>query len=181
MVAKLLMRHIQAHLPQIIRPNQTRFITKRNILDNIFLERDAMESEQKLVLLLLDFEKAFNKINWDFLFIVFHVLGFSEWWVLWVSTLYKSTSSIQINGESGLPFFLSRLVWQGCPLSLYLFILATNVFKYVLYNLWTMGCKVSDYPIVGFFEINHLPTILYFIWKVQLRIWFCITIGEKFN
>jgi hypothetical protein len=72
------MRHIQAHLPQIIRPNQTRFITKRNILDNIFLERDAMESEQKLVLLLLDFEKAFNKINWDFLFIVFHVLGFSE-------------------------------------------------------------------------------------------------------
>lgn len=72
------MRRIQAHLLQIIRPNQTRFVAKRNILDNIFLERDAMESEQKLILLLLDFEKTFNKINWDFLFIVFHVMGFSE-------------------------------------------------------------------------------------------------------
>jgi hypothetical protein len=38
----------------------------------------AMESEQKLVLLLLGFEKTFNKINRDFLFIVLHVLGFSE-------------------------------------------------------------------------------------------------------
>ncbi len=82
MVAKLFMRRIQGHLPQIIQPNQTRFVAKQNILDSIFLERDAMdwamESEQNLVLLLLYFEKTFNKIDWDFLFIVLHVLGFSE-------------------------------------------------------------------------------------------------------
>lgn len=38
----------------------------------------VMESEQKLVLLLLDFEKMFNKINWDFLFIGLCVVGFKK-------------------------------------------------------------------------------------------------------
>jgi hypothetical protein len=38
----------------------------------------VVESEQNLVLLLLDFEKMFNKINWDLLCIAFCVLGLNE-------------------------------------------------------------------------------------------------------
>ncbi len=45
------------------------------------------------------------------------------------------TSSIKVNGEEGEPFHLSRFVRQECPLLLYLFILATNVFRYMLSNL----------------------------------------------
>jgi len=47
--------------------------------------------------------------------------------------LYKIvTSSIKVNGEEGEPFHLSIFVWQECPPSLYLFILATNVLSYML-------------------------------------------------
>jgi hypothetical protein len=35
------------------------------------------------VLLLLDFEKAFNKIEWDFLFPTLAKLGFSPKWIEW--------------------------------------------------------------------------------------------------
>jgi hypothetical protein len=38
----------------------------------------VVENKQKLFLLLFDFEKMFNKINLDFLFIVLYVLGFNE-------------------------------------------------------------------------------------------------------
>ncbi len=45
----------------------------RNILDNNFLAQEslewAVESGQDLVLFLLDFEKAFDKIEWGFFFL----------------------------------------------------------------------------------------------------------------
>lgn len=76
------------------------------------------ESDKKLVLLLLDFEKTFNHINWDFLFFVFQTLGICEQWIQWVLALYKvATSSIKITREVGDLFCLSRLMQLGCPLS----------------------------------------------------------------
>jgi hypothetical protein len=86
------------------------------------------ESDQDLVLLLLDFEKAFDKIEWGFLFMALAKLGFNGTWVRWVRSLYQAVSSaIKVNGAIGLDFQLARSVRQGYPLAPYLFILATNV------------------------------------------------------
>jgi hypothetical protein len=71
-LAKTLARRLQVFLPNIIRPGQTGFVEGRSILDNTFLAQEAEdwaeESNQHLVLLLLDFEKAFDRIEWSFLF-----------------------------------------------------------------------------------------------------------------
>jgi hypothetical protein len=92
----------------------------------------AEESNQDLVLLLLDFEKAFDKIEWD-LFKALEKLGFSRTWIHWVSSLYKeATSAIKINELPGPDFKLQRSVRQGCPLAPYLFILATDVLGHML-------------------------------------------------
>jgi hypothetical protein len=86
-----------------------------------------------LVLLLLDFEKAFDRIEWGFLFKALDKLGFSPTWVSWVASLYReATSAIKINGVAGPDFQLARSVKQGCPLAPYLFILATDVLGYML-------------------------------------------------
>jgi hypothetical protein len=65
-LAKTLVRRIQKILPLVIRPNQTGFVEGRSILNNNFLVEEALvwaaESNQDFVLLLLDFEKTFDKI-----------------------------------------------------------------------------------------------------------------------
>jgi hypothetical protein len=138
-LTKTLARRIQTDLTEIIRPNQTGFVEGRSILDNVFMVQETLgwaeESNQDLVLLLLDFEKTFDKIEWDFLFKALDKLGFSPTWVRWVASLYQyATSAIKVNGVADPNFQLAKSVRQGCPLAPYLFILATNVLGYMLAN-----------------------------------------------
>ncbi len=146
----------------MIRPNQTGFVEGRSILDNTFLAQEvqkwAEESNKDLVLLLLDFEKAFDKIEWSFLFEALAKLGFCPRWIRWVSSLYTSASStIKLNGVEGSSFPLARSVRQGCPLLPYLFILVTDVLGHMLDDLrfrvegLTLpgGRKIRDQTFVG--------------------------------
>jgi hypothetical protein len=114
-LAKTLARRVQAALPHIIKPNQTGFVEGRSILDNAFMAQEALEwaeeSDQDLVLLLLDFEKAFDRIEWGFLFKALVKLGFNDTWVCWVRSLYQAASSaIKVNGAIGPNFQLTHSV-----------------------------------------------------------------------
>jgi hypothetical protein len=108
-LAKVLAGRLQASLLHIIRPNQTDFVEGRSILDNVFIAQKplewAEESGQDLVLLLLDFEKTFDRIEWGFLFTTLEKLGFEKTWVRWVRALYKEAfSAIKVNDVIGLEF-----------------------------------------------------------------------------
>jgi hypothetical protein len=110
---KILAKTLARRLQSIIRPSQTGFVEGRCILDNTFLAQEAQdwakESNQDLVLLLLDFKKAFNRIEWNFLFEALAKLGFRSQWIRWVSSLYQSASSvIKLNGVEGSTFPLGR-------------------------------------------------------------------------
>ncbi len=136
-LAKMLAGRVQAALPHIIKLNQTSFMEGRSILDNAFMAQEALEwaeeSDQDLVLLLLDFEKAFDKIKWGFLFTTLAKLGFNGTWVNWVRSLYHTASSaIKVNGAIGPDFLLARSMRHGCPLAPYLFIFATDILGYMM-------------------------------------------------
>ncbi len=91
-LAKTLASRLRMELTEIIRSNQTGFVEGRSIQDNVFMAQEGLgwaeESNQDLVLLLLDFEKAFDRIEWGFLFRAVEQLGFSQTWVHWVTSLY---------------------------------------------------------------------------------------------
>jgi hypothetical protein len=63
-LAKTLASKLRTELNKIIWPNQTGFVEGQSILDNVFMAHEGLgwaeESNQDLVLLLLDFEKAFD-------------------------------------------------------------------------------------------------------------------------
>ena len=93
----------------------------------------ANNSDKKLTITLLDFEKAYNRVSWVFIECTSIHLGFFPLWVLWIRALYIDASiQILVNGHKGEPFSLERSVRQGCPLAPYLFLFVADVLGYML-------------------------------------------------
>jgi hypothetical protein len=85
------------------------FVHGRFILDNVFLAFEAMEwaneSDENLIMLLLNFEKAYDIINWTLLQESMRELGFSNQWIQWTTTLYEEAkTSMVVNGQKGKYF-----------------------------------------------------------------------------
>lgn len=76
-------------------------------------------------LLSLDAHKAFDSIEWQFLWATMHKFGFGPIFISWVQLLYSSPMAvIREAGHVSAPFPLHRVTRQGCPLSPLLFAIA---------------------------------------------------------
>jgi hypothetical protein len=87
------------------------------------------------MILKMDMEKAFDRMEWNFLLAIMLKLGFHPSWVNWIRICISTPSfSILINGSPFGLFSPSRGLRQGDPLSPFLFILGSEVFSRLLFK-----------------------------------------------
>jgi hypothetical protein len=130
-ITKILMLRFEGCMSRIIHRCQSAFIKGRNIMDGVMtlheIMHDVKNNKRYGLILKLDFEKAYDKISWDFLFEMLRQRGFDEIWCKWIKEVVTSgTLSVQVNGSVGSYFKSGKGVRQGDPLSPLLFNLATN-------------------------------------------------------
>ena len=132
---------MQPLLGKIINPVQSAFVPQRSILDNILLAHEvinkfnSMKRKKAWVALKLDMEKAYDRVEWDFLFNMLHNLGFHSKWVDLIKACMSTVSySVIVNDNICGIFTPTTGVQQGDPLSPYLFILCMEVLTRTLRN-----------------------------------------------
>ena len=123
---------IKKNLPKLIGKNQTGFVQNRFIGENNRLTFDILkESEhEKLngLLILVDFEKAFDSISWDFITKILNLFNFSDQTIQVIKSLQKnSISKILQNGHCSDIINLERGCRQGDPISPYIFVLSVEL------------------------------------------------------
>jgi hypothetical protein len=137
--SKCIAFRIRNVLHNIISGEQTGFLKGRYIGENIRLALDMIDylSKNNLpgLMFLIDFEKAFDKLEWGFIFNAMKFFNFGDDVINWVYVFYNDISSCVINNGNASSFFnLFCGVRQGCPLSPYLYIICGEILSLAIRN-----------------------------------------------
>ena len=106
----------------VVRPTQTAFMQGRYILDGVVTLHETVHKLHRKnmngVIFKIDFEKAYDKVKWPFLFQVLKMKGFSPEWCALIRNFAQGGSvAIKVNNDVGRYFQTKKCLRQGDPLS----------------------------------------------------------------
>lgn len=146
---KILANRLHPLLEKIIGPGQTACNPNKSCVDNLKTLRNitiraGQTKRFKGLLLSLDLEKAFDKVNHSFLWAVLEKFGFPPLFINCLKNLYYDASSkITFNGFLTNDIAIRSSVRQGCPISMALFVLYIEpLIRMISDNI--RGCFVAN-------------------------------------
>ncbi|CAL5427989.1 unnamed protein product [Camellia sinensis] len=156
-LAKILSKRLGKVLPNVISEVQTTFLEGRNIFDGVMIANEVVDwlekSKRKGVILKLDFEKAYDSINLEYLFSMMHNLGLGEKWVEWMRSCVTTVRvSVLVNGSPTEEFSPQKGLRQGDPLSPFLFNIVAQGLNVLLERAKEMGLIKG--PSVGMSDLR---------------------------
>jgi retron-type reverse transcriptase len=163
LITKVLANQLQLVILRVIHQNQYGFLRERNIQDCLTWAFEYLHlchlSKKEMVILKLDFEKAFDKVEHEVIIKMLSHKGFPSKWITWIESILKpGTSAALLNGTPGKVFHCRRGVRQGDPISPLLFVLAADLLQSIINkasHMWllTLPIKVgytTDFLVVQY-------------------------------
>ena len=143
-ISKALNNRLIKICDRLISSNQTAFIKGRYILEIVVaaheIIHEVVKRKEAGLILKLDYEKAYDKVNWDFLEEVLISRGFGLRWTNWIRKITRGGSvCVRLNDENSNYFQVGKGLRQGDPLSPLLFNLVVDVFTKMLIKAANLG------------------------------------------
>ena len=103
-IAKILANRLASVVRSLVSKEQSAFIAGRQILDGPLMLSEIMDwstqRKKKMMIFKVDFEKAFDSVNWKYLDYVLSQFRFGEKWRSWIKECLRSArTSILVNGR----------------------------------------------------------------------------------
>ena len=191
LIAFVLANRLQNVIKDIIHPDQTGYIKKRFIGINARIIQDIFdyceEKNTSGAVLCLDFEKAFDRIEWNFIESCLLKFNFGKEFIRWIRILYNSpTIILKNNGWLSNEVKMTRGIRQGCPISALLFIIAVEMMAISIrqnkniegFNFNQEIFKVSQYADDTTLLLSNVESIDYALLDINS---FCNLSGMKMN
>ncbi|CAI5523726.1 unnamed protein product [Closterium sp. Naga37s-1] len=129
LITKVMASRLKKVLGKVLSKEQHGFLPRKSLADAVSVVADAVEAansgNEDWLLLLVDFQKAYDTVSRPFLFRVMKELGVPEKFISWTMGLHaEAGTKIIINGWLSERVEINRGVRQGCPLAPYLFLCA---------------------------------------------------------
>ncbi|XP_028084934.1 uncharacterized protein LOC114286053 [Camellia sinensis] len=113
---KVLSKRIRDVLGETISPSLGAFVHRRQILDVVLVANEIVDEYRLLhkegLIFKVDFEKAYDYVDWGFLDFVLEMKGFDFRWRKWIWGCVSSCNmSVIVNGRAGNYFFSNDTIF----------------------------------------------------------------------
>ncbi|KAM2798115.1 hypothetical protein COP1_003107 [Malus domestica] len=131
----------------------------------------------------LDMNKAYDRVEWDFLKVVMGHLGFERRWIDMVMCCVKTVEfSILINKRPGKAFKPFKGLQQGDPLSPYLFLIISEVLslliKKAVHQGYLEGIRISTSgPVLSHLLFADDTLFFSYGFQAELQEFICLSLG----
>ncbi|GAU32122.1 hypothetical protein TSUD_218730 [Trifolium subterraneum] len=150
-LSKILAARLKKVLGKVISKVQSAFLPNRQILDGVLVVNELLDlakrRKDKCLFFKVDFERAYDMVNWNFLDYMMGRMGFAEGWRKWIRAgVFQSSMSVLVNGSPTGDFKVDDTILVG---------------EGDWDNLWTIKTVLRSFEIVSGLKVNFHKSKLY--------------------